>query len=459
MAKKVYKTTRKYKCPFCEFKAIRSKLIDHVQRVHEELIPEGYTASRCIYDYINGKNYGICMICKKKVYTWNDKIDRYNNLCDDPKCREEIRRIALERHLRVYNKPTLLNDPEHQEKMLANRKISGTYIFSDGGKVTYTGKYEKKTLEFMDQVLNIPSTDIQSPGPILEYIHNGEKHHWITDIFYIPGNLVIEVKDGGSNPNNRPMKDYREKQIDKETMITELGKFNYLRLTNNDFSQLLAIFADMKYEALENINPSVRIHINEEVGGLPPQHPPEAYIIPYGMNNVFDGIAYGDSVLDKIIIKDEDDNMSMIDENEFNSKYTTGNKVYYTGEDIKEKISEVYELLKSENKIDSMLTFMEVLVGRPLYTYEEIFFSECFKHRDLNRENLLNHCIDNAIICREDFQKNDNIVDNINNIDIHVSNEGYYATISKSFNYMSDYYQSLNSLLESNIIDTLSNIK
>ena len=264
MSKKVYKSTKKYACPFCDEKMTRMDLISHVERKHEALIPENYSPARVVYDSINKTDHGTCMICKKPVYTWNDKICRYNNLCDNPKCREEVRRIALERHIKTYNVPTLLTNPEHQEKMLANRHISGTYKHSDGGKFTYTGKYEKAAIEFMDTVLNIPSKDIQMPGPTLEYNYQGETHTWITDIYYIPANLIIEVKDGGSNPNNRSMPEYRAKQSAKEVMITELGTFNYLRLTNNDFAQLLECLADIKYENMDQKDaPKVVFHINE----------------------------------------------------------------------------------------------------------------------------------------------------------------------------------------------------
>ena len=71
-----YKTMRKYKCPYCDYKGTRNELIDHVDDMHSSLLPEGYTAARAIYDFINKKNYGICMICKSKVYKWNDKINR-----------------------------------------------------------------------------------------------------------------------------------------------------------------------------------------------------------------------------------------------------------------------------------------------------------------------------------------------------------------------------------------------
>ena len=338
MNKTSYKTSRKYNCPYCEYRAQRGDLVDHVDAKHGDLLPEGYTSARALYDFINGRNYNTCMICHDKVYKWNDKCNRYYNLCDKPECRAKVREIALKNHIKVYNKPTLLNDPEQQQKMLANRRISGTYIFTDGGKITYTGKYERKALEFMDKVLEIPSRDIQAPGPVLEYEYGGKTHKWITDIYYIPANLLIEIKDGGSNPNNRSMQSYREKQIAKEEMVTNLGTFNYIRLTNNDFSQLLAILADMKVEALRVENPKATIRINEEVGGLPPQRPPEAYIILYGMNNVFDGFAYGDSIDDDIVLPTEEGGIMVMTMEDFENKYNVGPTLHYTGDDAEKKI-------------------------------------------------------------------------------------------------------------------------
>ena len=107
MNKPVYKTSRKYKCPYCDFRAIRGDVVEHVEKKHADMIPEEYTAARVVYDFINGKNYGTCMICKSKVFKWNDKVNKYYNLCDNPKCRQTVRDTALERHIRVHNKPTL----------------------------------------------------------------------------------------------------------------------------------------------------------------------------------------------------------------------------------------------------------------------------------------------------------------------------------------------------------------
>ena len=131
--------------------------------------------------------------------------------------------------------------------MLANRSISGEYRFKDGTKFNYVGSYEKKFLEFLDQVLDFDGYDIMAPGPTFEYEFEGETHKWITDFMIIPYNLVIDVKDGGDNPNNRSMVKYRNKQKAKETMITtSQGKYSYLRLTDNQFGQLLEIFLALK---------------------------------------------------------------------------------------------------------------------------------------------------------------------------------------------------------------------
>lgn len=252
---------KQYKCPYCEYRNEKEKLIDHIEKEHEDMIPENYTSARLVFNLINKKDHGSCVVCKKET-EWNEDVYRYNRLCNNPKCREEMRKSYEKNMIKVYNKTTLLNDPEHQQTMLANRRISGKYKFQDGTNHTYTGSYERKALEFMDKVMNIKSSDIMCPGPKFEYEYEGKKHIWITDIYYIPLNLIIEVKDGGSNPNNREMISYREKQIAKENMITKLGTFNYLRLTNNNFSQLLYIIADLKMKMLDN-DSRKSIHINE----------------------------------------------------------------------------------------------------------------------------------------------------------------------------------------------------
>ena len=265
---------KKYRCPYCKDTYERDKLVEHIEVEHEDMIPEGFTPARVVFAVINHKDHGVCVVCKKNT-KWDEDRGKYERLCSNPNCRKKLREVALKNHMKVYKVPTLLNDEEHQEKMLSHRKIAGEYTFSDGGKLGYVGTFEHKLLEFFDLVLKVKSKDILEPGPVLEYDFHGKTKKWITDFLYIPYNLVIEVKDGGDNPNKRQMPEYRDKQLQKEKMITNLGTYNYLRLTNNNFAQLLGIFAEMKEQMIddtkENAKAIVRIYeavsfVNESIG-------------------------------------------------------------------------------------------------------------------------------------------------------------------------------------------------
>ena len=68
----------------------------------------------------------------------------------------------------------------------------------------------------------------------------------------IPYNLIIEVKDGGDNPNNRSIPEYRAKQISKEKMIT-----------NNDFGQLLSMLAELKKQVVDKHEDEPLYRIND----------------------------------------------------------------------------------------------------------------------------------------------------------------------------------------------------
>lgn len=251
-----------YACPYCAKKLIRDKLVRHIENNHDDEIPDNYTAYRLVYDIVNDKHgHGNCTVCGKPT-KWNEKRQKYERLCGDPKCYQEVKKTYQKRIMRVYNKTSLMDDPKHLEKMLAGRKISGKYKWSDGKVFTYTGSYEKQLLEFLDKVLDYKSNEVVAPGPVLEYEYKGKKHMWITDLIILPYNLIIEVKDGEDNPNKRYMPVYREKQVYKEKMITNLGTYSYLRLTNNDFGQLLGILAELKMQVVDNDKniPLYRIH-------------------------------------------------------------------------------------------------------------------------------------------------------------------------------------------------------
>ena len=246
------KYKKKYKCPYCEERLDRNKLPSHIDKKHPEMIPEGYTASRIAFNTINKKTIGHCIICGKET-DWNEDKCRYERICNNPKCKKEYIKMTEERlkKARGVTKKEMLSNPDFQNKMLKGRSISGTYKFSDGGKLEYVGSYEKNFLEFMDKFLKVKSSDIQAPGPTIEYYYDGKKHFWITDYYYIPYNLVLDIKDGGKNPNNREMPEYRAKQRAKEKAISQLGEYNYIRLTDNQFDQLIEIMLDLKESLIE----------------------------------------------------------------------------------------------------------------------------------------------------------------------------------------------------------------
>lgn len=248
---------KRYKCPYCEYRGYRSELIEHVEDKHEDMIPKDYSPARVVYNAINKKEHGSCMICHKET-KWDEDKQRYDTLCGSKKCKDEYVKIVRSRMVKKYGTDNLLKDPNFQKKMLENRSISGKYKFEDGGSVGYVGSYEKKFLEFMDQFLHIKSYDIISPGPTIPYKYKGKEHAWITDFIYEPYNLVFDIKDGGDNPNTREMNEYREKQTAKEKAIAEYGDYNYIRLTDNKFEQLISIFMELKEKADDK--PLIRIN-------------------------------------------------------------------------------------------------------------------------------------------------------------------------------------------------------
>lgn len=318
------KNVKRYKCPYCEKRVERNQLQYHIGKDHQDMIPQGYTAARVAFNYLNKKTEGHCIICGG-VTDWNEDKKRYERLCNKPACKKKYVKMTEDRlkKARGVTKKEMMSDPQHQDMMLKNRSISGIYKFEDGGKVPYVGSYEKNFLEFMDQYLHVSSMDIQAPGPTIEYYFEGKKHFWITDFYYTPYNLVFDIKDGGSNPNKRQMDEYRAKQRNKEAAIIEQGEYNYLRLTDNKFDQLIEIMMDLKdsmteldgpyYQKVSGYKPVVKINESAiEEGTLN-----RTFGLPYKINKQMkkDGIKagyaeliknHGNPSADKVIMKEKD---------------------------------------------------------------------------------------------------------------------------------------------------------
>jgi len=444
----VVNTVKTYKCPYCEIRKDRDSLIKHIEFEHEEMIPKDHTPSRIVFNIVNKKDHGICVACKKET-DWNEQACKYDRNHNTPKCKAILRKIHEKNMIKVYKKTTLLNDAEHQTKMLANRSISGTYTFSDGGKRTYTGSFEKKTLEFIDKVLNIHSDDIMTPGPIFEYKYNGKTLKWITDILYIPFNLVIEVKDGGSNPNNRNMEDYREKQTYKEKMITNLGTYNYLRLTNNNFEQLLEVLAELKMQMIDDSdeNKKVLIKINEMAppGGVPPAGS-SGYVIHYGYNSVLAGepedYALADDIIpSKLFVVDKEtrkikkEDISFLDNRQISIYKYIGDKDRY--------ISLLKEIKSNDKEYDKGF-FYKYLSECDLLSDDQIEYDPLFEEFDINKiiakvsseaATIIQefHSINKSgpigipLMKKSDIIMKNRLLENYNNLDILEDHNGYYV--------------------------------
>jgi len=371
---------KKYKCPYCETRLDRQKLITHILDEHEDFIPENYTATRIVFNIINKKEKGSCVICGKETL-WDENKAKYDRFCCE-KCVQDYRKQRDEAMIRTKGKLYVTDDPEFQKKMLANRGISGEYIWSDGIKRTYTGSYEKKLLEFLDEVMGFKSLDVITPGDTVLYEDNeGKERAWILDVTIIPYNLQIDAKDGGDNPNNREMPEYRAKQTSKEKAIFEQGKYNYLRLTNNNFGQLINTLAQIKLNLLDNKQDKIW-HVNEymAMSGVNPvvtktaDSKPVSYIVPCMIQNSFVEPLYSrDQYLEKLY-RIVDGKLILTNRSEVKKQFDVSTKLLKSSVADKVKIG-IDELITKEQYVDHNMMF-EMLTGHQLLDKNQYFFDE-----------------------------------------------------------------------------------
>lgn len=376
----------RYKCPFCNNKFTREDLVNHIEDEHPYDIPADFTPFRYVFNYVNKKPltyHGKCTECGGPT-EWDENKGRYNRQCNNKACHDSYIKKFEANMMKTRGVTRISATASGQLKMLSNRKISGKYKFSNGEEKTYTGSYELKALEFMDKVMHIDPNDLMCPGPILEYSLDGNTHIYITDFYYQPYNLIIEVKDGGDNPNKRNMPDYRAKQIAKEKYIIKHTNYNYLRLTNNNLNQLLAVFANLKMQMVENTGERV-IHVNEatetpigemmnalmsgKVVGLKDS---EAYITNNLQNNVFSGgIAVMDGRLDSIFGINKEGVLVRLGEEESKSIIDNTKTFYKLGDrkEVSKKLKPVVGTKITEEEL------YETLTGIKLYDKNQIEYN------------------------------------------------------------------------------------
>lgn len=258
------KQKRRIYCKFCDYFCYDpSDFVSHLEKHHDEMIPEDMTPWQFFYYLKTGKTHGNCIMCKAET-SWNETTHKYNRFCDKEKCKNDYREIFKNRMVGKYGKTTLLNDPEQQKKMLANRKISGEYLWRDHvHKTQYTGTYEKSFLEFLDCIMNFDPNDVMAPSPhTYYYVYEGKKHFYIPDFFIPSLELEIEIKDGGDNPNmHHKIQDVDKIKEKAKDDVMMKNHYNYIKIVNKDNSKFFEYLTRAKEEFFSGSND--RIYMTE----------------------------------------------------------------------------------------------------------------------------------------------------------------------------------------------------
>lgn len=243
-----------FKCPMCskEFKD-KSSLYFHVEKEHNDIIPSDMSIPQFLFNLRNKKSYGTCVQCKVNKTEWNEQAERYDRFCSTP-CKNKYVDEAKRRMIAKYGKEHLLNNPEHQQKMLNNRSISGEYKFqSDNTVLKFNSSYEYDFLKYCDVELGLFGAEIVKCPYFFEYEYNNKKHIYIPDYFLPNYNLIVELKDGGDNPNNHPKIQSVDKikEVEKDKTMKSQNKYHYIKITDkkyNMFIYVLNLIRDTNYE-------------------------------------------------------------------------------------------------------------------------------------------------------------------------------------------------------------------
>lgn len=251
----------KYKCPFCNDKYISKEgLYSHMEEQHENEL-NGLPAAQIFFNFRNHyaltKGFGKSVISGKPTQ-FNLTTERYERFANDEE-KQQYRELFRKNMIRRYGKDTLLNDPDQQKTMLANRKISGTFEWDDGTKTTYTGSYEKAFLEYLNFTYNWDKpSDVIAPAPmIIDYTDSTGKVRFHIPDFYIQSlNLIINIKSS-TNMGYR-LRDIEDEKL--EDAAIKKTSYNYIKIYDNDFKVFNKVLDYFKNEDPNGMNKK-RIYI------------------------------------------------------------------------------------------------------------------------------------------------------------------------------------------------------
>lgn len=262
---------KNYKCPKCGKIYASLKLWgNHVQKMHPEEIPEGWSIPRYFYFIQTGKSEGKCVICHRPT-SWNDSTWKYNRFCDDPACKAKYREAFSKRMIGKYGKVTLLDDPEHQRKMIMQKKTSGYYDFPDG-KVGYSSSYELDFLKMCDKFLGMYAQDILQPSPHTYYYDykNSEdkadegRKFYIPDFFIPSLNLEIEIKQNTST-HPKILRVDKVKEAEKDELMASISGINYIKIMDKQYDE----FLELVHQLRNSVDAKDKEPATESIGGNP----------------------------------------------------------------------------------------------------------------------------------------------------------------------------------------------
>lgn len=248
----------KYKCPDCPLKfSSLEALCKHVENNHKDLIPDNVTVKQYIFNRKYNKTHGSCVICKKET-KWNEDKGHYERYCSE-KCKSIARKRFKKNAKKKLGTYIPAATPEHQIKAIKNRRYSGEYKFKDGGIVGYSSSYEKDFLELLDNELNITSKEVEQCHIIFYITLNGKKRFHIPDYYMSNFNLIINIKDGGDNPNmnTHVQTEGRLRQKLADAAIVKDGNYNYIKIVNKeyaDFINMIEVLKQKNYSTDSNSN-------------------------------------------------------------------------------------------------------------------------------------------------------------------------------------------------------------
>lgn len=250
-----------YKCPICKrtYKTFEG-WENHIKDEHPEAVPKDMTMKQYLYYILTGKTAGVCMVCKKPT-PWNESTCRYDRFCTNPKCKEKYRETFKKRMINKYGKVMLLNDPDVQRQMLANRKISGKYKFEDWVVIPYVGSYEKDFLRMLDTFMHVHGSDIMGPSPHTynyDYKNSKDKEHegekfYIPDFFIPSLSLEIEIKDT-TTTHHKFIDVDQVKEAQKDEVMKNIKGIRYFKVTNKNYADFFDYILSLKEEPEDDIS-------------------------------------------------------------------------------------------------------------------------------------------------------------------------------------------------------------